>query len=147
MGKIVKILLGIVIVLGASIWISNQFKNGSDEAESKLSSEEKLKQLENKLEELGSNPDNNSKKSKGDLLEAVRKEPKVKEAIITDARVLYVSVIDDGTKRDGYASYLCELVREYGSNVNMVKVVKVNSIKDPNRDNAYGVLLGEAYCK
>lgn len=88
-----------------------------------------------------------SSDSNQSLLEMVRKEPKVKEAIITDANVLYVSVLDDGTKRDGYASYLCELVRETKSSVNRVKVVKVNSTNDPKRENSYGVLLGESWCE
>jgi aspartokinase len=77
----------------------------------------------------------------------IRKEKKVKEAIITEANVLYVSVVDDGTRRDGYAEYLCQILKENGSNINWVKVTKVNSTNDPNRDNAYGVLLGESHCQ
>lgn len=80
-------------------------------------------------------------------LEEIRKEPKVKEAVITDANVLYISVEDDGTKRDGYASYICEILREKQATTNWVKVVKVGSINDPNSDNAYGVLLGESHCE
>ena len=80
-------------------------------------------------------------------LTEIQKEPKIKEAIITDANVLYVSVEDDGTKRDGYAEYLCEILKEHKATTNWVKVVKVNSSKDPNSDNAYGVLLGEAHCE
>lgn len=79
-------------------------------------------------------------------LAEVRKESKVLEAMITDANVLYVSVVDDGTRRDGYASYLCELLRENNAKATRVKVVKVNSTNDPDRDNAYGVLLGESWC-
>lgn len=80
-------------------------------------------------------------------LEEIRKEPKVKEAIITDANVLYITVDDDGTNRNGYASYICEVLREKKATTNWVKVVKVNSINDPNSDNAYGVLLGESHCE
>ena len=80
-------------------------------------------------------------------LEEIRKEPKVKEAIITDANVLYITVEDDGTNRDGYASYICEVLREKKATTNWVKVVKVNSTNDPNSDNAYGVLLGESHCE
>ncbi len=79
-------------------------------------------------------------------LEAIKTEPKVAEALITNANVLYVSVKDDGTRRDGYAEYLCQVLREYGSNVNRVKVTEVGTTKSPDRDNAYGILLGEAYC-
>ena len=82
-----------------------------------------------------------------EALREIKKEPKVKEAILTDANVLYVSVVDDGTSRNGYASYICEILREKNAVANRVKVVKVNSTNDPNRDNAYGVLLGESWCK
>ena len=88
------------------------------------------------------NPNGNT-----EALELIKKEPKVKEAIITDANILYVSVDDDGTKRDGYASYLCEILREKKAKARTVKVVRVNSTNDPNRDNAYGVLLGKSNCK
>ena len=75
-------------------------------------------------------------------------EPQVLDAVITDARVLYVVVRDDGSRRDGYASYLCQTRSDYtGSNWERVKVVQVNTFNHPERDNAYGVLLGEAWCK
>ncbi|WP_218376910.1 hypothetical protein [Chitinophaga sp. sic0106] len=49
------------------------------------------------------------------------------EAKVTDAKfidnILYVKVIDDGTRRDGYAQYLCLLLREYRSTIHQVKVV------------------------
>ena len=80
-------------------------------------------------------------------LEEIQKEPKVLDAIITDANVLYVSVKDDGTKRDGYAGYLCEILREKQATTNWVKVIKVGSSNDPNADNAYGILLGESHCE
>lgn len=88
-----------------------------------------------------------SPSSRESLLKAVRKEPKVKEVIITDANVLYAAVIDDGTRRDGYAAYLCELVREHDRTVTRVKIVEYGTTKDPDRDNAYGILLGESWCK
>jgi len=80
-------------------------------------------------------------------LDEIRKEPKIKEAIITDANILYVTVEDDGTRRDGYAGYLCEVLNEHKATTKWVKVVKVNSSQDSNADNAYGVLLGEMNCE
>lgn len=82
-----------------------------------------------------------------EALDEIRKELKVKEATITDEGVLYASVIDDGTNRTGYAAYLCEVLRAKHATVSRVKVVKFGSTKDRNRDNAYGVLLGESWCK
>lgn len=80
-------------------------------------------------------------------LDEIKKEPKIFEAFLTDANVLYVSVADDGTRRDGYAEYLCQIIKEHNATIEYVKVVKAGSTKDPNRDNAYGVLLGECFCK
>jgi hypothetical protein len=80
-------------------------------------------------------------------LEEIKKEPKIKHAIITDANILYVSVEDDGTIRNGYAEYLCEILREYKATTKLIKVVKVNSLKNPNSENGHGILLGEASCE
>lgn len=80
-------------------------------------------------------------------LEEIRKEPKVVEAMMNDTDVLYVSVYDDGTRRDGYASYICQILKEHSSTISRVKVMKAGSTNDPNKDNAYGVLLGESFCK
>lgn len=80
-------------------------------------------------------------------LEEIKKEKTVMEAFINDANVLYVSVADDGTKRDGFAMYLCNILSDNQATTKMVKVMKVNSINDPNATNAYGVQLGEASCK
>lgn len=76
----------------------------------------------------------------------IRKEKKVIEAFLTEANVLYVSVADDGTRRDGFAEYLCQIIKENGSTINLVKITKIGSNQDPNRDNAYGVLLGQCNC-
>lgn len=81
------------------------------------------------------------------ILAAVNGEPKVKDSYINDAGVLYVQVADDGTKRDGYAEYLCQLAKDNGGGVSIVRVMKVNTFNDPNKYNAYGVLLGESSCQ
>ncbi len=94
-----------------------------------------------------SKPDPEQEKSNEKILEVVNAEPKVKDAVITDANVLYVGVIDDGTKRDGYAEYLCQVLKDNQSDISRVKVVRFNSHNDPDKDNAYGVQLGEAWCK
>ena len=80
-------------------------------------------------------------------LKEIRAERKVKEAIVTDAGVLYASVIDDGTRRTGYAEYLGQILQEHGSLIKKVKVVAFGSTDSPNKDNAYGILLGEYDCR
>lgn len=78
------------------------------------------------------------------LLTALKEEPNVKEAIITEANVLYVSVSDDGTPRDGYAEYLCAIVGENQASPFKVKVVKSGTA---GKKHGYGELLGESTCK
>lgn len=85
--------------------------------------------------------------SNKNALEEIRKEQKITEAFINDANVLYVSVADDGTKRDGYAQYLCGVLAEHKATTKVVKVMKAGSIGDANATNAYGVQLGEANCQ
>lgn len=82
-----------------------------------------------------------------EVLAAMMAEPKIKDAYINDANVLYVQVADDGTKRDGYAEYLCQVAKDKGVSLFKVRVMKVNTFNDPNRYNAYGVLLGETTCQ
>jgi len=90
--------------------------------------------------------DQNKSGNNDDLLASIKSEPKVKDAVITDANVLYVSVIDDETNRNGYAEYICEVVKDFNTNVNRVKVVKYNSSNDSG-SNAYGTVLGQSWCK
>jgi hypothetical protein len=79
-------------------------------------------------------------------LEEIKTEPLVREALIVSGDILYASVIDDGTRRDGYAEYLCQILKEKGASISRVKITEVGTTKSPDRDNAYGVLLGEAHC-
>ena len=75
-------------------------------------------------------------------------EPRVLDATINDAGYLYVMVKDDGTNRNGYASYICLEARAVFPNVkvNKVRVMKVNTFDHPDRFNIYGIKLGESNC-
>lgn len=86
-------------------------------------------------------------KNNDEVLTAIKQEPKIKDAVITDANVLYAGVEDDGTPRNGYADYLCQVLADHKSSVKWVKVVKFGSMNDPKADNAYGIVLGESHCK
>jgi hypothetical protein len=86
-------------------------------------------------------------KNNQELLGLISKEPKVIDAIVTDANVLYVSVKSDGTNRNGYAEYFCQLIKSAKSDIRWIKVVESGTSNSPNADNAYGVLLGESHCE
>jgi hypothetical protein len=77
------------------------------------------------------------------VLKLVRAEAQVKQALITEADVLYVSVEDDGSRRDEYATYLCGLIKNETTSIKKVKVVAVKKA----RQSANGISLGESSCQ
>lgn len=98
----VKLILGVLAALIVANYVTKLFK-GKDEAPTSVKVEENTK--------------TNLEDAKQAYLEKIRKdEIKFKEAIITEANVLYISVVDDGTKRDGLASYFCEILRDANLN-------------------------------
>lgn len=75
-------------------------------------------------------------------------EKSCKDAIITEANVLYVSVKSDGSSRKGLAEYYCQNLKDNKiTDVEKVKIIAFGTQNNPKRDNAYGVLIGEFDCK
>ncbi len=71
-------------------------------------------------------------------------EPRVKDAAWSTSTTLLVGVLNDGSRRDGYASYICQVLYEDG--LKGIGVwVKVIDIEKLVRDNTRAV-LGEARC-
>jgi hypothetical protein len=81
------------------------------------------------------------------IKEELKEWTEVKDIVLTDANVLYIAILDDGVKKDVYADYVCTFLKSKRIKVDMVKIVKYGSMKDPKRDNAYGVLLGKCFCE
>ncbi len=71
------------------------------------------------------------------------KEPKVKDATWATGRNLYVGLIDDGTRRDGYAEYLCTVAADFGLKPDLIKAVDVVKVARAGKF----VELGKAYCR
>ncbi len=69
-------------------------------------------------------------------------EPKVKDATWATDHNLYVGVIDDGTRRDGYAEYLCSVAADFGLNPKLIKIIDVVKVVRTGKF----VELGRAYC-
>lgn len=74
-------------------------------------------------------------------LAEIRKEKKVKEAILTGANVFYVSVEDDGTIRNGLAEYFAQILIDNKASSKWVKVVEFGTTGEKY---GYGKVLGEA---
>lgn len=70
-------------------------------------------------------------------------EKAVKDAAWSGDHTFKVGVLDNGTRRDGFAMYVCERIRETGlRNIN-VKVLDIAALSRTNKT----VLLGSHYCK
>lgn len=70
----------------------------------------------------------------------VQAEPKVKDALWMNSQTLYVGVLNDGTRRDGYAQTICHDAGPRGAR--LVKVVDIAKVKSTGKF----VELGRAHC-
>lgn len=72
-------------------------------------------------------------------------EPTAKDAVWTQRDIFKVGVINDGTSRNGYAQYVCEVLYDEGFKgqgvwVQVIDIVKLNN-------SGKWVKLGEARCQ
>lgn len=72
-------------------------------------------------------------------------EPTAKDAMWTADDILKIGVIDNGSPRDGYAIYVCEVLNEHGFKGHKVWVQIVDIVKI-KRKNKW-IKLGEAHCE
>ena len=72
-------------------------------------------------------------------------EKTAKDAVWTARDIFKVSVINDGKSRDGYASYICEVLYDFGFKGGKVwvQVIDINKL---TRNNKW-VKLGQAHCQ
>lgn len=72
-------------------------------------------------------------------------EKTAKDAVWTDRDVFKVGVIDDGSRRDGYADYVCQVLYDYGFKGEKVWVQVIDIVK-LTQDGSW-VKLGESHCQ
>lgn len=72
-------------------------------------------------------------------------EAQVKDVAFTEAGNLYVGVVDDGSSRDGYAQYLCEVVKDYATGDGRV-LIKIIDVAAAARDEGLKE-LGSHWCR
>jgi hypothetical protein len=80
---------------------------------------------------------------------AIVAEPKVIDLLFDDSNVVewHVAVVDDGTRRYGYATYICHLLKENGAYDDQVDVRIVDAAKRKQFKNAYrDYSLGAVRC-
>lgn len=70
------------------------------------------------------------------------KEPKVKDFTWMSEKNIYVGVVDDGSKRDGFAQYLCIKSGDFGVGVELVKIVDISAVISSGKFK----VLGKALC-
>ncbi len=71
-------------------------------------------------------------------------EKTVKDAIWSAKKIFKVGVINDGTPRDGYASYVCQVLYDYGFKGSKISVHVIDIVK-LKREGEW-VKLGESHC-
>lgn len=74
-----------------------------------------------------------------------KEEPTAKDALWTSNSIFKVGVIDDGTLRDGYGDYVCQVLYEYGFRGKKVWVQIIDIVKLTR--NGDWVKLGQSRCQ
>lgn len=72
-------------------------------------------------------------------------EPSVKDAVWTAHDIFKVGMISNGSDRSGYASYVCEVLNDYGFKGSKVWVQVIDITKLVNQND--WVKMGEAHCQ
>ena len=72
-------------------------------------------------------------------------EPTAKDAVWTDPKIFKVGVIDNGSNRNGYAEYVCEVLMDEGFRGEKVWVQVIDIAKLINTKK--WVTIGEAHCR
>lgn len=71
-------------------------------------------------------------------------EPTAKDALWTTRGTFKVGVIDNGRNRDGYAEYVCSIVRKYGvKDQTRVEIIDILKLVRTNK----WIKLGECICQ
>ncbi|MFZ5580221.1 MAG: hypothetical protein ACOZAQ_07165 [Pseudomonadota bacterium] len=73
------------------------------------------------------------------------KEKTAKDAIWTSRDIFKVGVINDGSRRDGYADYVCQVLYDHGFKGKKVWVQVIDIVK-LTRSGSW-VKLGESHCQ
>lgn len=72
-------------------------------------------------------------------------EKTAKDAVWTSRDIFKVGVINDGSRRDGYADYVCQVLYDYGFKGKKVWVQVIDIVKLTR--NGDWVKLGESRCQ
>lgn len=72
-------------------------------------------------------------------------EKTAKDAVWTARDIFKVGVINDGSRRDGYADYVCQVLYDYGFKGKKVWVQVIDVVKLTR--NGDWVRLGESHCQ
>ncbi|DAB39946.1 MAG TPA: hypothetical protein CFH81_06945 [Sulfurovum sp. UBA12169] len=138
------IFLGFVLVL---LNVFNTIKEGYKESVK----EERLKMVRERESKRKAETEKQEKEKiiaplKKDFLAHMKEKEKiVQDAIWNGDRYFYVAVYDDGSNRNGYAEYVCQVAYEKGLRGEKIYVKVVDYTKV--LQNQGFVKLGEAFCE
>jgi hypothetical protein len=82
------------------------------------------------------------------LIETIRQNESVTEAVITKGKVLAVAVLDNGMDKRPMAQLYCNMAKEHGQQINMVKILDARDAEfnvGPE-GSPYGTVLAKVFC-
>lgn len=127
---------GSLVFLISVLTIYVIFYNGEEKTQSSIQTAGKSQEniVEDDVVEV---EPSNSKFRRVDAVNAISDEPKVVEAIFPNnsSNSLWVSMFDDGPRRDGYAQYVCQILRDHGMPSNKLVVIRIWDATEMAREN------------
>lgn len=142
-GGVLKTFLAIIVGLLACVFILSKVEpvdaNGhSVKTEKIVVNQEQKEELKNKEVEIDS--------ARQAVVEHFKTKEKIaKDSVWTSSTMFKVGVLDDGTPRDGYAQYVCEVLSDFGFKGKGVEVKIIDVAKLVRTDK--WETLGSAQCK
>jgi hypothetical protein len=84
--------------------------------------------------------------NKAGFIAKISTEAQIGQATVTSTGNIYLTMVDNGNARKGYAMYVCEVARDFASgelNAKLVKVLDQNTISGDSKPRE----LGRYLCK
>lgn len=141
MKTVLAILAGLAIcgfIFGNIEPKSVEAKVGNDDVKSNVISSN-AKELEKKVDDLS-----DFKKAQQRVVDHFKTEKLARDSVWANNQLFKVGVLDDGTERDGYAQYVCQVLVDYGFGGKEIRVEIIDIAKLVRTEK--WVVLGSARC-
>lgn len=127
-----KLLLAAILLMGGFAWYQNHEKAAAAEV-ARQQAEQKAQQEEAALRAANvakaEAKQRASKPHRVELLASLKKEPRIKDVGWLDEKnnSILIGVLDDGSSRDGYAEYICNMMNDHELHGGIVRIMDVSA--------------------